>query len=310
MTARINILLATFNSSAYLKETIDSILQQDCTDWRLLISDGRSTDTTLETIEQYTRQYPDKIISVPSERPLSVCENFSLLLDKSSSDYVMFCDHDDIWLPGKISKTFVAMKQAEQQHDTQIPLLVFTDMKVADENLKILCDSNLKYQNLNPQQIVLNRLLLQNVSSGCTMMMNRCLVDLCKPIPPQAAMHDHWVSLTAAAFGKIIFLAEPTMLYRQHSRNYYGASRYGWQHFLHRYKQGIGAAKDRLHQYVDQAVAFHDRHAQSLQPQHRQMLAEFSQWSQLSWLGRRKLLLKYGILKTGFRRNLGMFLIV
>lgn len=310
MTAQIDILLATYNSADFLAQTIDSVLQQDSTDWRLLISDGGSTDATLEIVDQYAKQQPEKIILIPSESPLSARENFSALLDKSSSDYVMFCDHDDIWLPGKISKTQAAMQQAQQQYGPQTPLLVFTDSKVADQNCNILSNSNLSYQNLNPERLNLNQLLLQNVPSGCTMMINRALVDLSRPIPPQAAMHDHWVSLVAAAFGKIIFLDEPTLLYRQHDDNYYGASNYGWGHFYRRYRQGTGAARERLRQYIDQAETFYDRYAQSLQPQYRQMLAELSQWHQLSWLGRRRLLLKHRILKTGFRRNLGLFLIV
>jgi glycosyltransferase involved in cell wall biosynthesis len=310
MTAQIDILLATYNSSAYLSETIDSVLEQDYTDWKLLISDGGSTDLTIEIIEQYAQKHPEKIIVMPATKPLSVCENFSRLLEQSESDDVMFCDHDDVWLPDKISKTMDAMEQAEQQYGEETPMLVFTDMKVTDEKLRILSDSNLNYQNLNPQCLSLNRLLLQNVSSGCTMMMNRSLVELSRPIPPEAAMHDHWVSLTAAAFGKIVFLDKPTLLYRQHDNNYYGATNYGWGHFYRRYKQGIEAARGGLDLYVDQAVMFYGRHAQSLQPHYRQMFEELLQWHQVSWLGRRRILLKHRIFKTGFRRNLGMFLIV
>lgn len=202
------------------------------------------------------------------------------------------------------------MQQAEKQYGYDMPLLVYTDAKVVDENLKVRSNSNLKYQNLNPQNIAFNRLLLQNVPSGCTMLMNRPLVDLSNPIPVQAAMHDHWVSLVAAAFGKIIFLDEPTILYRQHASNYYGASNYGWGHFFRRYRQGVGTARARLNTYVDQAITFYDRYAQFLPPQHRQMLEDISRWPELSWLGRRRVLLKHKILKTGFRRNLGMFLIV
>lgn len=309
MPPKISIILATYNSAPYLNETIDSILRQDCSDWRLMISDGGSTDSTLEIIEQYTQKHPDKITMLSAEKSLFVCENFSVLLDKSSSDYVMFCDHDDIWLPSKISKTRAAMKRAEQQYGNQTPLLVFTDTQVVDKNLNTLSNSNLKYQNLDPKRLDLNQLLLQNVPSGCTMMMNRRLVDLSKPIPPQAVMHDHWVSLVATAFGKIIFIDKPTMLYRQHDSNYYGASKYGWGHFLHRYRQGFDAVRRRQYLYIDQAAAFNDRYAQSLQPQHRQMLSELSQWSQLSWFRRRKLLIKHRMFKTGFRRNLGLFLI-
>ena len=168
----------------------------------------------------------------------------------------------------------------------------------------------MKCQNLDPKRISLNHLLLQNVPSGCTMMMNRPLVDLSKPIPDQAAMHDHWVTLTAAIFGKIIYLDEPTMLYRQHGRNYYGASSYGWSHFFHRYRQGIDTVRERLYQYIDQATALRCRFSGRLQPEVDELLKDFASLKEYSWMKRRGILIKHRIFKTGFRRNLGMFLIV
>lgn len=306
----IDILLATYNSSAYLRQTIDSILQQDCDGWQLLIGDGGSTDETLDIIAHYTRRHPVKIRLVSSGRSLSPCANFSSLLDKSQSDYVMFCDHDDLWLPDKISRTQSAMQQAQRQCGADTPLLVFTDMKVVDETLKVLSESNLKYQRLDPLRVQLNHLLLQNVPSGCSMMINRSLVELSRPIPVEAAMHDQWISLIAAAFGKIVFLDKATVLYRQHRENYYGAPKYGWGYFAGRGRQGVGKARRRISQYIDQAAVFHDRYAQSLPPHHRQMLADLARWPQLSWLERRRVIWKHRIFKTGLRRNVGMFLIV
>ena len=310
MTARIDILLATCNSSGFLAQTIDSILQQDTADWLLLISDGGSTDDTGEMIEQYTQQHPEKIILLPSEKPLSARENFSGLLNASSSDYVMFCDHDDIWLPDKISKTRAAMKQAQQQYGPQTPLFVFTDKRVVDDKLAVISDSYLKYQKLNPLNTQLSRLLVQNVPSGCTMLMNRSLVDLCLPIPSEAVMHDHWVALVAAIFGKIIYLDEPTVLYRQHDRNYYGASNYGWSYFFRRYHEGIDAVRNRFYQNVAQAAALRVHFSGRLQLEVDELLKDFASLKECSWMKRRRILIKHRIFKTGFRRNLGMFLIV
>ena len=305
----IDILLATYNSSRYIDETLASILSQDEATWQLIIQDGGSTDDTLKRMEEYARSYPGQIVYLPSERSLSARDNFSKLLDQSRSDYVMFCDHDDIWFPDKIFKTLKTMKQAEQDYGPDMPLLVFTDKKVVDDDLNLLRDSDLQYQNLDPARIALNHLIFQNVPSGCTMMLNRILANLCRPIPPQAVMHDHWVSLVAAALGEIVFLNEPTMLYHQHDHNYYGAANYGWHYFYTWFRNGSDSIRSRLKQYIDQARAFYDRYSDRLQPKHRQMLAELSRWPELSWWDRRKVLLKHRIFKTGLRRNLGLFCI-
>ncbi len=306
----IDILLATYNSFPYLEEMIGSIHQQDFTDWHLLVRDGGSDDSTLDILEKYSSQYPERIILLPSSGRSDVRENFSRLLLSSAAPYMMFCDHDDVWLANKISKTMTAMKRAEKQYGSDSPLLVFTDMHVVNESLKNVSDSCFDYQNIDPKQVGFNRLLLQNVPSGCTMMLNRALADICTPIPPEAVMHDHWVSLTAAAFGKIVYLDERTLLYRQHESNIYGASEYGFRYFFRRQREGMDAVRKRFVQNVDQAAAFYQRYGDSLPPKYREMVYDFSRWRELSWFERRKVLLKHRIFKTGFRRNLGMFLVI
>src|SRR5207253_2376442 len=49
---------------------------------------------------------------------------------------------------------------------------------------------------------------------GCTMMFNKPIVDIAFPIPPNCYLHDIWISLVAATLGKIDYVTEPTMLYR------------------------------------------------------------------------------------------------
>ena len=71
-----------------------------------------------------------------------------------------------------------------------MPLLVHTDLKVVDEKLNTLSPSMWKYQNINPSSNSLNKLLIQNTITGCTMIINRKLAEKCLDIPSQAIMHD------------------------------------------------------------------------------------------------------------------------
>lgn len=305
----IDILLATYNSSQFLEETIKSLFDQHHTEWRLLIRDGGSEDKTPEIIKKYTQQFPGKIVLFHSAGRSGTCENFSVLLSKSSAPYVMFCDHDDIWLPDKISKSLSCMKEQQQKYGDNTPLLVFTDKRVVDQTLAVIDNSYFHYQNLNPANISLNRLLVQNVPSGCTMLINRALADLCRNIPKEAFMHDHWVSLTAAAFGHLVCLDEVTILYRQNRQNVFGASKYAWRYFIHRYRQGgYAAILERFYQNVRQARGFYDCYKDLLDQEKKEVVREFASLKELSWLNRRKVLLRHRIFKTGLRRNLGMFL--
>ena len=114
-SAEISICMATYNGEKYLKEQLDSILAQVNTDWKLLIRDDGSEDSTIEIIEDYAEKYPDKIeLTTDSFGRLGPCMSFSRLLDLADAEYIMFCDQDDVWLSNKIALTLGAMKQAEQ----------------------------------------------------------------------------------------------------------------------------------------------------------------------------------------------------
>ena len=303
----LQILLATYNSSRFLREQLDSILAQDWRDFEVLIRDGGSTDDTLEIIGDYQRKYPETIRFLgrfSSKAP----ENFASLLDASSAPLIMFSDHDDVWKPEKVRVTVEKYRELESEYGSGTPIMVFTDSEVVDSDLKPISRSMIQFQHLDPFDRALNRLIVQNVPCGNTMLLNRALADLASPIPPEAVMHDHWLTLVAAVMGKIGFLKESTVYYRQHSNNFYGASNYSFFNFLRKSKQGREKIRNRFQQNIDQAVAFGARYAGALDKKDVEMLEELKDFRSLGGLRRRKVLWKYGIWKSGFWRNIGTLL--
>ena len=303
----IQILLATYNSSRFLREQLDSILAQDRRGFEVLIRDGGSVDDTLEIIGEYQRKNPE-MIRFLGRTPATAPENFASLLASSTAPLIMFSDHDDVWKPDKVRVTLEKYRELESEYGSGTPIMVYTDSEVVDSELKLISRSMIRFQNLNPHLLTLNRLIVQNVPSGNTMIVNRALVDLASPIPPAAVMHDHWLALVAATMGKIGFLPEPTIYYRQHSNNVYGASYYSFSTFLHKLRQGRETIRSRFQQNISQAVAFGDRYAGKLDKTDLKMLEELKSFQSLGPWARRRLLWKYGIWKSGIWRNLGTLL--
>jgi glycosyltransferase involved in cell wall biosynthesis len=220
----IDILLASYNGQRYIGLQIDSILGQSNKDWQLLIRDDVSDDNTPQIIADYAARYPDKIKWVDNEgQHLGACLNFGKLLDISTAKYIMFSDQDDIWLPKKIEATFSLMKTVEQKYPTK-PILVHTDLKVVDMQLNTIAASMWKYQNNRPQNgDKLDKVISQNVATGCTMMINSEAKAVSMPIPAEAVMHDWWIAINTAKHGKIAYLPQQLVLYRQHGGNAVGA---------------------------------------------------------------------------------------
>jgi glycosyltransferase involved in cell wall biosynthesis len=222
----INILLATYNGQNYLTAQIDSILAQSYHDWQLLIRDDGSSDDTVSIIKDYIAEFPDKIRLITDEDcHLGASLNFGRLLEYADTEYIMFSDQDDVWLPDKIKITLKVMKATERRWPDK-PVLVHTDLKIIDADSNIIADSMWSYQKLFPEiGDKLNKIMAHNVVTGCAMMINRKARMVSLPVPKEAVMHDWWIAIKVAKHGKIAYVPITSVLYRQHLENKIGAKR-------------------------------------------------------------------------------------
>lgn len=231
----IAILLSTYNGALYLKDQIDSILLQTYTNWCLYIRDDGSKDNSVDIIDFYTRKYPDRIFKIQDDYGnLKSAVSFMKMLEVVDSDYYMFCDQDDIWLPFKIEKSLTRMKDIEIVNPNK-SVLVFTDLSVVDSNLGIINSSMWAYSNINPDNAKnLYKTTCLSSVTGCTLMINKLLKQKVLPYPASARMHDWWISLNAVYYGIVDYITEPTIFYRQHDSNVLGADKLEKNHYLRR----------------------------------------------------------------------------
>lgn len=301
----IDILMAAYNGEKYIGEQLNSILQQSCQDWQLIIRDDCSTDNTWPILERYRELYPAKIKIIKAEAPCgSAMRNFFTLIDCAESEYVMFSDQDDIWLQDKIKITFNKMADMERKYGTKTPLLVHTDVRVTDENLQTVNDSIFAMQCMDYRKDKLNNLLAANIVTGGTMIVNKALLKYLVQKPKNAVMHDMWLALVAAAFGKIGFVPEATMLYRQHGSNANGAKdvnslSYCWR----RLTSGREIHNGLLKRY-QQAEEFRRIFLPQLTDKQAEMLYCYSRFNKMNVLEKIIALCKYDLKKNGFTKIL------
>ena len=234
---KITILLSSYNGEKYLKEQLDSLFAQTYKNFEIIVRDDGSTDKTKYILNEYEKNYPNKVqIIEDSIGNLGSSKSFMKLLEYSSDcEYVMFCDQDDVWLPEKIEMSINKIKELEVESNKNIPLLVFTDLTVVDEKLNIINKSYWNYQKLIPS--ITNdwkKLLSQNVITGCTIIMNKKAKEVCLPFTLEMMIHDQWFGVNVSKYGKIGYLNEQTILYRQHGNNVEGAHNYGIKYVLNK----------------------------------------------------------------------------
>ena len=277
---KIEVLMAVYNGSAYIREQIDSILNQTYENWHLTISDDCSTDGTDLISDEYAAKYPEKITRVYSGvRFGNARDHFMWLSENCTSRYMLYSDQDDVFNPEKMSRLMDAMQNAERQWGRDLPILVFSDQTVVDEKLNVIEPSLMRCQKQAFDSFDYHALLIQNVVTGGAMMVNRPLCSLavqCRS-RERIIMHDWWMAATAARFGKIIYLDEPLSLYRQHGGNSVGAKRVGSAGYIAGMMGNLRGVREMILRKKSQAGVFEETYTALLTAEDRQFLSRMKQ---------------------------------
>src|SRR5690606_4918262 len=106
----------------------------------------------------------------------------------------------------KIKSTLNLLKAIEENK----PSLVYTDLIIVDDKLKIINPSMHEFYNHN-HTIIKPSLIFHNIVTGCSVMLNRNLLEIALPFPSHITMHDHWLALCATFGGNVKALKEKTI---------------------------------------------------------------------------------------------------
>ena len=223
MQETIDILLATYNGEKYITEQIDSILNQTHKNIRLIISDDCSKDKTIEILKEYEKK-DNRIKLYLQQKNLGVVKNIEFLLKKVENKYYMLADQDDVWLPEKAEKSLEKLKQ--EQVD-----FVFGDLEVVDKDLKTMYPSFGDFMLLNRK---INKYInsyklnyLYNCVTGCTILAKKETIEKMLPLPQKSKflIHDYWMGLMSSIYGKVAYVPEKYIKYRQHGDNQVGTDK-------------------------------------------------------------------------------------
>lgn len=222
MNQKVDILLATYNGEKYIKEQVESILNQTYENIQIIISDDCSTDKTRQVLKEYENN--EKIKIFYQEKNLGYVKNFEFLLKQVESNLYMLSDQDDVWKKEKVEKSVEKIESEKLD-------LVFGDLEVVDENLNTLYKSYNRYMHLihkiKKYQKDYRLQYLYNCMTGCTIISRKNWIDKVLPFPTNSKymIHDYWLGLVIALNGKVGYIEEPYILYRQHGKNQVGSKK-------------------------------------------------------------------------------------
>lgn len=206
----ISVCIATYNGEKFIRQQLDSILQQLGPDDEVIVSDDHSTDHTLDIVAAFgdrrikvLHHRPDEVTTTfPLDKPT---HNFEHALKHAGGDYIFLSDQDDVWMPGKCSTMLAALEQAD---------LAVHDCVVTDEDLRPLVGSY--FDNVKVGTGVF-RNWVKCTYLGCCMAFRRSVLERALPFPRSKVGHDLWIGIVADMYFRTAIVDKPLLWYRKHA---------------------------------------------------------------------------------------------
>ena len=198
----VTVLMPVYNCELYIKEAINSILNQTFTDYELIIIDDCSTDSTAEIIKDYS---DSRIIFFEKDTNSGYTNSLNYGLSVAKGEYIARMDGDDISLPTRLEKQFHFLNSNP-------------DIILCGTSYSIIQQRGVFYMPQTYEEIKINLLLANCLVHPSVMfrkdvfLQHNLLYDL--QMEP-AEDYDLWVKL--AAIGKLHNLQECLLLYRVHN---------------------------------------------------------------------------------------------
>lgn len=208
MEKKVAVLISTYNGEKFLREQLDSILNQTYKNIEIVIRDDGSSDGTIDVIKEYQEKYDN--IKLKEGTNIGFIRSFFKLLELAEADYYAYCDQDDIWMENKIALAVELLDKA----DNSKPNMVFGNSDYYNENMEFLKKGE------EHKEFSFKNSLYECVAQGMTMTINNeAKKIILENIPEKCLFHDWWTYMICSGLGEVFYNDETTVKYRRFEKN-------------------------------------------------------------------------------------------
>jgi glycosyltransferase involved in cell wall biosynthesis len=208
LSATVSFIIAAFNEQKYLRECIESCLQQEHVSVEVCVTDDGSTDDTWNVIESFKDDYRVKGHRFAKNKGKVSAFNQSFKM--ASGDYIALIGADDLCEPHR------ALEQVQFVESEKLDLC-WSAFSHIDGQGQPMNKEHIFNQNPGRRDI-----LIDNFIPGNTVFFNRKLSKVVFPIPEQLKFEDWWIAFHGIYHFRYRFLNKKLVRYRLHDQNTVG----------------------------------------------------------------------------------------
>ena len=205
---KVAVIMSTYNGEEFVREQIESILNQTYKNFEIIVRDDGSKDQTCNIIKEYQKKHSN--IKLYEGENLGFIKSFFELLKIAEADYYAYADQDDIWMENKLELAVNSLNKL----DNQKPNMAFGNSDYYDENMKFIGygERDKKYSFL--------RALFSCVGQGMTFTVNNKTRNMIiENMPKSCFFHDWWTYILCVSLGEIAYDNVTTVKYRRRKEN-------------------------------------------------------------------------------------------
>ena len=216
----LSVALCTYNGERYIREQLESILNQTMPVDEIVVCDDGSTDNTLQIIESLRDSYQSDIRIYRNEKNLGPARNFQKTINLCRGDIIFLSDQDDIW---QLKKVETIVRYFNKNKQKQV---VFTDGQLIDTIGNVIPGTlwkcfgmTEKSQRMINDGYGIELFANENRATGATMAVRKefkylsNITDFCMG----DILHDGALAMLSAAENQLGYISEKLIKYRIHA---------------------------------------------------------------------------------------------
>lgn len=223
MIEKISVAICTYNGEQFLKEQIDSILNQSISVDEIVICDDGSNDSTILILEEYSLKNPNLFRIHRNYINLGSIKNFEKAITLCVGEIIFLSDQDDVWSHNKVEIMINYFNEHKKIN------VIATNGFCINENSEIqekysvwdvpefLREKNIDF---NYNQLISN---VSNIATGASMAFRKNILTEIIPFPKvQGFHHDEWIAIISSSNDSFSLLNEKYFYYRIHQNQQVG----------------------------------------------------------------------------------------